>query len=665
MLTNARRRWPAVDVPGDQRRGAGAHRGAADHRRAEVLDRRPGVDVIVLARGGGSVEDLLPFSDEALCRAVFAARTPVMRAIGHETDAPLVDYVADVRASTPTDAAKRIVPDLAEERRSSTPRGAGWTGAVGTLLDREQHRLDGAAVPALLARPELMIDAPAADVGPLRDRATRSLTPVAPGGRRPAPHPGPAARAVPGGDAGARVRDRAARRRPRRTRGRRCQRSRRPPDPARRGRAGRDGDAEQQSHDGRAELRRSPDRAGRRSSSGWRRAAARWRSRSRCGNAASSWPTSASAGWTARASASTPRGRRARRNQATSAGPQPGHGSTTGRSVMVCPLRRLVCVGRRGGRRADNPLRRDCTACHPESVRSPMKNTMALACRSRSRVTVAVIAPFAGTAAAVVVPPPTPRDGSLTQVGPIAEHGFPAGTATVTAFASSHASRLTIRSAPCCRTRCRIPTHRSRSRTTSRTSSSTSSLAPPSADHGRERSSAGPGGRVRQRPRGGRRPDGVRPRPDPVRRARRASASGSPTRYGIDDIVATDRGVNMTEDVGAVAGAFGQALYGRVGPFLKWDLERGPGGSGRLHRRPGRHHQVVGRPYNTNFVRIEQPRPGHRRGPDQVGFTDLFSVQGRYATNAGVDVDKATYSTGGGTARSRSSPPASPARPSR
>src|SRR5204863_1988918 len=82
------------------------------------LDRDATVDVIVLARGGGSVEDLLPFSDEALCRAVFGCRTPVVSAVGHETDAPLVDYVADVRASTPTDAAKRVVPDLAEELRA-------------------------------------------------------------------------------------------------------------------------------------------------------------------------------------------------------------------------------------------------------------------------------------------------------------------------------------------------------------------------------------------------------------------------------------------------------------------------------------------------------------------------------------------------------------------
>jgi len=68
----------------------------------ELLDRDPEIDVIILARGGGGVEDLLPFSDEALCRAVFAATTPVVSAIGHETDTPLVDFVADLRASTPT-----------------------------------------------------------------------------------------------------------------------------------------------------------------------------------------------------------------------------------------------------------------------------------------------------------------------------------------------------------------------------------------------------------------------------------------------------------------------------------------------------------------------------------------------------------------------------------
>ncbi len=83
----------------------------------ERLDADPAVEVIVIARGGGSVEDLLPFSNETLIRAVFAARTPVVSAIGHETDTPLLDFVADLAASTPTDAAKRIVPDLAVEMR--------------------------------------------------------------------------------------------------------------------------------------------------------------------------------------------------------------------------------------------------------------------------------------------------------------------------------------------------------------------------------------------------------------------------------------------------------------------------------------------------------------------------------------------------------------------
>src|SRR5436189_3938902 len=93
------------------------------------LDRDPDVDVIVVARGGGSVEDLLPFSDEALVRAVAAATTPLVSAIGHEPDSPILDLVADVRASTPTDAAKRVVPDVAEEAQAVLQlreRGRRW-----------------------------------------------------------------------------------------------------------------------------------------------------------------------------------------------------------------------------------------------------------------------------------------------------------------------------------------------------------------------------------------------------------------------------------------------------------------------------------------------------------------------------------------------------------
>ncbi|MCU7723598.1 PKD domain-containing protein [Actinoplanes sp. KI2] len=117
--------------------------------------------------------------------------------------------------------------------------------------------------------------------------------------------------------------------------------------------------------------------------------------------------------------------------------------------------------------------------------------------------------------------------------------------------------------------------------------------------------------------------------------------------YGVDDIVATDKGVNMTEDTGAAAGAFGQALAGRVGPFLKWDPSVAPAAPAGYVGDPGVNHKVVGSPYNTNFVRIERLDPASGAVLAQVGYTDLFSIQGRYATNAGVDVDQATYSTDG------------------
>jgi exodeoxyribonuclease VII large subunit len=175
VVAVARRRWPAVQlrVLSVAVQGPGAVAQIVDALR--VLDADATVDVIILARGGGSVEDLLPFSDEALCRAVFATRTPVVTAIGHETDTPLVDYVADVRAATPTDAAKRVVPDLAEERRLVGVARGRLRRAVAGLLDREQHRLDALRSRPALARPQLVLDAWAADVAGLRERAARAL----------------------------------------------------------------------------------------------------------------------------------------------------------------------------------------------------------------------------------------------------------------------------------------------------------------------------------------------------------------------------------------------------------------------------------------------------------------------------------------------------------
>ncbi len=115
VLVNARARWPAVRfrVENVAVQGALAVPQIVDALCA--LDRDKNVQVIVIARGGGSVEDLLPFSDETLLRAVSDCRTPVLSAIGHEQDTPLLDHVADLRCSTPTDAGKRVVPDIAEE----------------------------------------------------------------------------------------------------------------------------------------------------------------------------------------------------------------------------------------------------------------------------------------------------------------------------------------------------------------------------------------------------------------------------------------------------------------------------------------------------------------------------------------------------------------------
>jgi exodeoxyribonuclease VII large subunit len=111
----AAQRWPAVRFRVEQTAVQGPYAAEEIIEALRRLDGAPGVDVIIIARGGGSLEDLLPFSDESLIRAVGTSRTPVVSAIGHEQDAPLLDHVADLRAATPTDAAKRVVPDVAEQ----------------------------------------------------------------------------------------------------------------------------------------------------------------------------------------------------------------------------------------------------------------------------------------------------------------------------------------------------------------------------------------------------------------------------------------------------------------------------------------------------------------------------------------------------------------------
>ncbi|MFB9569561.1 exodeoxyribonuclease VII large subunit [Saccharopolyspora hordei] len=178
VLTNARQRWPAVQF---EVRNVAVQGSTAVPQVLEALaelDRMPEVDVIVLARGGGSVEDLLPFSDEALCRAVAACRTPVVSAIGHEPDSPLVDHVADVRCSTPTGAGKRVVPDVAEETQRIHQLRDRARRALHGWVDRERRLLDALRSRPVLADPLGPLEQRAEQVAVLRDRARRAMTTV-------------------------------------------------------------------------------------------------------------------------------------------------------------------------------------------------------------------------------------------------------------------------------------------------------------------------------------------------------------------------------------------------------------------------------------------------------------------------------------------------------
>src|SRR3954469_20674616 len=176
VLENARRRWPAVRFEVAYAAMQGPRSAAEVIEAVERLDRNADVEVIVVARGGGSVEDLLPFSDEALVRAVAKVRTPVVSAIGHEPDQPLLDLVADVRASTPTDAAKLVVPDVAEEVRNVTRARDRIRGALAGWIAREQAGLDALRSRPALADPRSLLTARSEEVTRLRERGRRSLT---------------------------------------------------------------------------------------------------------------------------------------------------------------------------------------------------------------------------------------------------------------------------------------------------------------------------------------------------------------------------------------------------------------------------------------------------------------------------------------------------------
>ena len=175
VVTNARARWPEVAFEIRRVTVQGARAVPEVTAAIAELDADPRVDVIVVARGGGSFEDLLPFSNETLVRAAAACRTPLVSAIGHEKDAPLLDLVADLRASTPTDAGKRIVPDVTEERARLAQARIRIRTAVTHLVERERTLVNALRSRPVLAAPETLVTERAEDLARWRVSAGRAL----------------------------------------------------------------------------------------------------------------------------------------------------------------------------------------------------------------------------------------------------------------------------------------------------------------------------------------------------------------------------------------------------------------------------------------------------------------------------------------------------------
>jgi len=175
VLENAARRWPSVRFRVVHAAVQGPYAVQEVTDALHALDADSEVDVIIIARGGGSIEDLLPFSDESLVRAVAACRTPVVSAIGHEQDIPLLDLVADVRASTPTDAARRVVPDIGEQVAIVSELRSRARRQLAGRLDREAAWLAGIRSRPALAHPAAEIDRRHEQVLALTERARRSI----------------------------------------------------------------------------------------------------------------------------------------------------------------------------------------------------------------------------------------------------------------------------------------------------------------------------------------------------------------------------------------------------------------------------------------------------------------------------------------------------------
>jgi exodeoxyribonuclease VII large subunit len=175
VTTVAATRWPAVRFAVRNTVVQGPNAVPQIVEALRELDGDPDVQVIVLARGGGSVEDLLPFSDETLCRAIAACRTPVVSAVGHEPDNPLCDLVADLRAATPTDAAKKIVPDTAAEQHLLDDLRRRSAQALRNWVAREQRVLAQLRSRPVLAEPLTALRVRADEVHRARSAVRRDI----------------------------------------------------------------------------------------------------------------------------------------------------------------------------------------------------------------------------------------------------------------------------------------------------------------------------------------------------------------------------------------------------------------------------------------------------------------------------------------------------------
>ena len=175
VVENAKRRWPAVQFEIREVTVQGSAAVSEVSAALAELEALADVDVIIITRGGGSFEDLLPFSDEGLVRLAAQCSTPIVSAIGHEKDSPLLDLVADFRASTPTDAAKRVVPDINEEIDLIEKLRDRASRFMRNMIELESSKIANLAARPVLRDPAVMITSRLEIITSLRDRSIRSF----------------------------------------------------------------------------------------------------------------------------------------------------------------------------------------------------------------------------------------------------------------------------------------------------------------------------------------------------------------------------------------------------------------------------------------------------------------------------------------------------------